>query len=373
MPLDSYPYHDGPLPDLASGLMWLATGLVGLAVQPLPGTDHDHEPVVLALCAFALAWGAISVLLGVRRWTMPLEWRAVVTAAMMPVVALALWATGGASSNLPPLLLFTALFIAWFFPPRLAWPLVAIFVATYASPLVYDHGALMIGYPARAVAFAVAVSGETVAMQILKRRLVWAEARQRRFAELDPLTGVANRRGFDTALAGVGRQDSEVALILFDLDDFKGINDVHGHPAGDAVLHSVAHAAQGVIRDGDVLARIGGDEFALIAPGAGRSGIMRLLSTLSEAIDAAPLPEGVERVGVTFAWALAPDDAEDGPGLFARADERLLTWKRTRREHEASLGASSGLGPLRSADFLDQEASVALELGAVDEQRSALT
>jgi diguanylate cyclase (GGDEF)-like protein len=359
MPLDSDPYHDGPLPDLASGLMWLATGLVGLAVQPLPGTDHDHEPVVLALCAFALAWGAISVLLGVRRWTMPLEWRAVVTAAMMPVVALALWATGGASSNLPPLLLFTALFIAWFFPPRLAWPLVAIFVATYASPLVYDHGALMIGYPARAVAFAVAVSGETVAMQILKRRLVWAEARQRRFAELDPLTGVANRRGFDTALAGVGRQDSEVALILFDLDDFKGINDVHGHPAGDAVLHSVAHAAQGVIRDGDVLARIGGDEFALIAPGAGRSGSIRLLSTLSEAIDAAPLPEGVERVGVTFAWALAPDDAEDGPGLFTRADERLLTWKRTRREHERSC--------------LDQEASVALELGAVDEQRSALT
>jgi diguanylate cyclase (GGDEF)-like protein len=362
---DGDPYDDGPLPDFTSGLMWLASGAVGLAVQPLPGTHHEHAALVVTLCGFALAWGAISVVLGLRQWTMPLRTRALVTAFLMPAVALALWATGGANSNLPPLLLFTALFLGWFFPPRLAWPLIALFVAVYATPLLYDTQAVAIGYPARTAGFAVAVVGQAIAMQFLKRRLVWAELRQRRFAQLDPLTGVSNRRGFDAALARVGEREDSCALILFDLDDFKSVNDQHGHPAGDAVLHAVAHAAQGVVRHGDCLARIGGDEFAVIAPGAGRSGIMRLLSTLSEAVDRAPTPEGLERISITFAWALAPDDAVDGAGLFARADERLLTWKRARKRYDRRQRLAGAP--------LDEELAVALELDTVDDERSALT
>ena len=77
--------------------------------------------------------------------------RASVTAGMMPVVALALWATGGAHSYLQPVLLFTALFIAYFFPPRLAWPLVALFCGAFFSPLAYDPQAIELGYPARGV------------------------------------------------------------------------------------------------------------------------------------------------------------------------------------------------------------------------------
>src|SRR4051794_13582273 len=83
---DGDPYDDGPLPDLTSGLMWIATGTMGLIAQWLPGTGSDHVNWVFGLCAFALAWGAFSVLLGVRRWTMPLVVRAGVTALMMPVV-----------------------------------------------------------------------------------------------------------------------------------------------------------------------------------------------------------------------------------------------------------------------------------------------
>jgi diguanylate cyclase (GGDEF)-like protein len=324
---DGDPYDDGPLPDLTSGLMWIATGLYGLVVQWLPGTYADHVELVFGLCAFALGWGAFSVLLGVRRWTMPLSARAVVTAATMPVVGLAVWATGGAASYLLPVLLFTALFIGWFFPPRLAWPLVALFLTAYASPLAYDPDAVDLAFPARVLAFSVAVIGQTIAMQILKRRLVHAEMRQRSYAALDPLTSIANRRTFDHALALADEVEEAYALLLFDLDDFKSINDEHGHPTGDIVLRAVAHAAQRAVRKGDCLARIGGDEFAVIAPGAGSTGAARLVKALAAEIDATPLPDGIE-AGVTFAWAAAPLDAASADGLLSVADQRLLANKR---------------------------------------------
>jgi diguanylate cyclase (GGDEF)-like protein len=324
---DGDPYDDGPLPDLTSGLMWLATGVVGLAVHLLPGTEHAHFGWVLALCGFACGWGVISVLLGLRGLIMPLGQRALVTAAMMPVVGLALWASGGATSYLQPVMLFVCLFVAWFFPPSMGWPLMALLVAVYASPLLYDPDAVAYGYPARAVVSAMVVIGLTLTMQFLKRRLVAAEMRQREIAERDPLTAVANRRGFDLTLARTHELEQQYALILFDFDDFKRINDVHGHPVGDAVLIAVAQAARGVIRQNDCLARIGGDEFALIAPGAGRPGVVRLVRALGEAIHSIQMP-GVGYVGVTFAWAVAPEDAGDPAELMTVADERLLARKR---------------------------------------------
>ena len=241
---DGDPYDDGPLPDFTSGLMWLATGVYGLIAQWLPGTGHDHVELVYVLCLFALAWGALSVVLARNGWTMPISARAAVTALMMPLVALGLWATGGATSYLQPVLLFTALFIGWFFPPRLAWPLVVVFLFAYASPLLYDPDALDLPFTARVLGFSVAVIGQTIAMQILKRRLVRAEVRQRTFAQLDPLTGITNRRGFDRALERAQATRAPYAIVLFDLDDFKGINDLHGHPTGDVVLRTIAEAAQ---------------------------------------------------------------------------------------------------------------------------------
>jgi diguanylate cyclase (GGDEF)-like protein len=329
---DGDPYDDGPLPDLTSGLMWLATAVVGMAVQALPGTRHAHMGAVVALCAFASAWGIFSIVLGLRGWIMSLRTRAFVTATMMPVVAVALWATGGATSYLQPVLLFTVLFVAWFFPPKLAWPLVGLLVAAYASPLLYDADAVSFGYPARTVVFTLAVAGLTFTMDFLKHRLVSAEVRQREIAERDQLTGVANRRGFDLALARTREREGAYALVLFDFDDFKSINDRHGHPAGDAVLIAVAEAARTVVRQDDCLARIGGDEFALIAPGAGYLGVMRLVRALNDAIDSIQLPAAIGPVGVTFAWAIAPDDGDDPTALMARADERLLATKREAKQ-----------------------------------------
>ncbi len=329
------PRHDGPLADVTSGIMWLATAVVGLAVLVLPGTLRSHLGWDVALAVFAMGWGCVSLWLGVRAKTMTTGRRAVVTAAMMPVVALALWATGGVNSYLQPLLLFTALFLAYFFPPRLGCPLVALFVSAYATPLIYDHAAaLSAAYPGRVVTFAAAVVGEMAVMQFLKRRLLAAEARQRHMAEVDPLTGLLNRRSFDAALRGVfGHASLPVdpegaALVLFDFDDFKRINDLHGHPTGDAVLRAVAGAAHQVLRRTDRLARLGGDEFAVLATAAGPDGVARLVEALDHAIRSAETPDGVGGVCATFAWAIAPEDGTEPERLIECADTRLIQRKR---------------------------------------------
>ena len=192
---DGNPWDDGPLPDLTSGLMWSATGLLGGLVLLLPGSDLDQLPLALGLAGFAVAWGVLELHLAARGRTMSVGWRALVTATTMPIVALALFATGGATSFLQPVMIFTAFFIAYFFPPRLAWPLMALFVYAYATPLFYDDRAIDVGYPARLAMFVLACVGTTLGLHFLKRRLVQAESRQRAIAELDPLTGVSNRRG----------------------------------------------------------------------------------------------------------------------------------------------------------------------------------
>ena len=82
----------------------------------------------------------------------------------------------------------------------------------------------------------------------------------------DPLTGLFNRRYFDECLSGLLSGGKDLALFLLDMDDFKSINDTRGHPEGDQALKSIASAIERVIRKGDIAARIGGDEFAIILP-----------------------------------------------------------------------------------------------------------
>jgi diguanylate cyclase (GGDEF)-like protein len=290
----------------------------------LPGAPHRH----LAIAAAAVLWGATSLVLWHKRWTMSIAQRAVVTAGTAPLVTAAIWASGGASSFLQPLLLFTAMFVSYFFPARLAWPLMGLFAAVYSSPLAYAPDAIAENFPARALGFAIALAGATVVMQLLKRRLVRAEERQRTMAERDPLTDLHNRRSFDAALEEALESPRGAALVLFDFDAFKAINDRHGHPVGDAVLQAVARACEATVRGDDCLARLGGDEFAVIAPRAGAAGVARIVAALEEAIEHADLPEPIDRVAASFAWAVAPDDAGSAPELLDRADQRLLYRKR---------------------------------------------
>lgn len=137
-----------------------------------------------------------------------------------------------------------------------------------------------------------------------------AEVRER----TDSLTGIMNRGGFNHAVLKLSKQKSDQAgaLILFDVDDFKSINDGHGHMCGDQVLAAIARVAAGAVRSGDLIARIGGDEFAVILPGASHSDAVevgrRIKRSVDELIITSPADEDVS-VTVSIGVATCEDAA----------------------------------------------------------------
>ncbi|MGQ0610677.1 MAG: GGDEF domain-containing protein [Paracoccaceae bacterium] len=160
-----------------------------------------------------------------------------------------------------------------------------------------------------------------------------------RLAMIDPLTGIANRRAGLAQLAQIAERAQvsgrDFALMVLDLDRFKTINDRFGHAAGDAVLVEVAQRLTLCLRSGDLIARIGGEEFLICLPDVGLAEGTCIAERLCEQIEARPiLVEGRESLGVTISIGLAlgrgdgSQTAEDLVGeLFRRADTALLAAK----------------------------------------------
>ena len=153
------------------------------------------------------------------------------------------------------------------------------------------------------------------------------EARQ--LADLDALTGLHNRRYFHETLARevarAQRYSRSLALVVFDLDDFKAINDRIGHLAGDGVLAEAADRVRDVVRSADVACRVGGDEFAVILPESSLKDADQLYKRLEQAISIRPVAQAGRlhlSAGVT---ELRPDD--DAISFFERADEALYRAK----------------------------------------------
>jgi diguanylate cyclase len=151
----------------------------------------------------------------------------------------------------------------------------------------------------------------------------------RREASLDPLTRIANRRTFDRMCHNwleTGRNQFVMALI--DLDDFKRINDTHGHSVGDKVLLAVAQALKSSVRSSDLVARFGGDEFGLLASGVTlRQAEGRLKAVAAQLAKASVIPG--EDHGITVSCGIAEYSAGDtADSLMHRADQALYDAKR---------------------------------------------
>ncbi len=156
-------------------------------------------------------------------------------------------------------------------------------------------------------------------------------------AVTDELTGLANRRQFYEVL---GREfersqrfDTPLSLIMFDIDDFKRVNDTHPmkHLAGDAALRSVADEISGLTRDIDLDARHGGEEFAILLPQTDLAGGVRLAERLRVAIEERQIPFSEQPISVTasFGVACSPDDSTTVMELISAAENRMYTSKRT--------------------------------------------
>ena len=154
----------------------------------------------------------------------------------------------------------------------------------------------------------------------------------RNLAETDALTGLTNHGGFHAALSDAvldaRHREGEVSLVAMDLDDFKAINDNHGHPYGDKVLKKVAAALRDGTRDSDVIARIGGEEFAIILPGTKPSTAFdiaeRIRAMIAEKAETRDGPMWSSAGIATF-----PTDATEPTTLYELADGALYWAKRT--------------------------------------------
>lgn len=149
----------------------------------------------------------------------------------------------------------------------------------------------------------------------------------------DPLTGLANREQFDlrlqAALDGVDVNRHYAALIYIDLNDFKAVNDTHGHQVGDQVLKIMAQRIDQAVRDSDTTARLGGDEFGIVLPQLkDRNIVRRIVKQLEETMSR---PMCIDDVSLTLSgavgMAIAPDDGFTASGLTRHADRNMYNAK----------------------------------------------
>ncbi|SEC13118.1 diguanylate cyclase [Pseudomonas marginalis] len=171
--------------------------------------------------------------------------------------------------------------------------------------------------------------------------LTQAEEELRFLAHHDPLTGLTNRSLFndrlDQALHSAKSRNRSLALLFLDINDFKGINDVHGHAMGDRVLCVIARRLERCVLDSDLVARMGGDEFTvLLTDNPSREAIsakvVQILAVMAEPLGAEF--GGVKMPSCSIGVAVYPQDGEDADSLLSHADGDMYRVKRRRSAAE---------------------------------------
>ncbi len=214
---------------------------------------------------------------------------------------------------------------------RLAGGLSALIVAGAAIAAARSSGHAT---PVPPIALMVLVpTASTAVLLAVRERLERERDALRASALSDPLTGVANRRALmariDYEIARHGRSRRSFAVLMLDLDGFKQLNDRFGHPAGDDLLCEVAGALARAVRDQDTVARVGGDEFCVLAPETDQAGARRLVDRVETAVG--HVVAGVDALGAGIGSAVFPHDGATAQALLESADQRLLGAKRQSR------------------------------------------
>jgi diguanylate cyclase (GGDEF)-like protein len=193
----------------------------------------------------------------------------------------------------------------------------------------WNYGAIKIGIILQATLLALALSLKVRQQQAEK---IFAE----RLAERDPLTSLLNRRGFNqqatTLWSSSERKPRPLALIMLDLDHFKGLNDQYGHDFGDLALQAVAKLLEGTCRNGDLMARWGGEEFLLLLPETGLPEARALAERLRLAIQALALQASGQPVRLSCSFGVAERTQQEHlEHLINEADRRMYIAKQSGR------------------------------------------
>lgn len=201
------------------------------------------------------------------------------------------------------------------------------------------------------------VAAITLAFLLLSAAKEEVGLQHRRAALLDPLTGIGNRRGFEAEagrmLACASRSDASMALLILDLDHFKSVNDTFGHPAGDRILRSLADTLTSALRPGDVVGRIGGEEFAIAISRSGTEQAVALAERIRRAVASMSTVCDGRAVSLTVSIGVASlSRGQTLEALFDEADAALYRAKergRNRVEPSAPGAAPTLVRPPKGA------------------------
>jgi len=310
--------------------IWLTIGVMLVVVSPWNGW--------WSLLLFAPAGANLALLeLMLRRSDHPERWAMGTTVFMMGLFAAAIPLTGGADSPAIPLTIIPAAVA----PMRFRGKVVLAFAALTAAVLI----AVTVGFDPNGAAhdprLILASIVLLVSVTVANWALVVAEMTQRDAAVLDPLTGLLNRKALEARTLELEQQarlaGGSVAFVACDLDNFKDVNDTHGHDRGDAVLRSVAYQMRKALRSFELIYRLGGEEFLILLPGArldeGVAISERLRRTLEES-----QPGGLD-LTASFGVSAAAGGEVVHERLFKAADQALYDAKAAGRNCVVAAGS----------------------------------
>lgn len=269
---------------VSAALYWIAGLSIVLIDQLAPSGTIDQ--VIAILGALALA-GAPLLLLGAR-FAPTAGWGAPVR-LIFPVAFFAVGAfvAGEAIVALGYLFLFPLLAVAYMHRPSVSIPFCTLsIIAMDIAFIAYNSSAEGIG---RAIVFTGVVTSLVTGLIVSQTRLRRAAAENHHRSITDPLTGLTNLRGLrahlEMEIQRAARDQSEIVLFAIDLDDFKLVNDRFGYALGDGVLRAVAAAISEEVEPGDLVARRGGDEFAIVAIASPGRHMSRFADRIAAAIE----------------------------------------------------------------------------------------
>jgi diguanylate cyclase (GGDEF)-like protein len=325
---------------------WAAGAVFALASVLLPDTTVNDE-ALLGVVAGVAAAAAVALFVVFDR-VPPWGFQAMLAGGTV-VASVAAYAWGSASSYQPLPYMWITLFAFYFFSLRSALLHTALIGAGYAIALAAEAppGDPVDGW--LATLGTLLLSG--MFMLLVRGRMVALVASLGDAAHRDSLTELLNRRGFDEIfdieLERARRSDTPLSLLLGDLDHFKRLNDEHGHAAGDTELRRVARTLRVAKRRFDIAARVGGEEFALLAPDCDEQGAYALAERMRAELDLGGA-HGERRLTISFGIASFPLHGESADDLLRAADRALYAAKGLGRNRSVVSDAAPATGRTRA-------------------------
>ncbi|NUR32126.1 MAG: GGDEF domain-containing protein [Catenulispora sp.] len=316
-----------------AGQLLIIGATLGFALTLALGVDEGVFSlswfILVGACAVGASWGLVYVLLSGPAPD-PVLRATPAASALLIATPMVLNHSNAADGML--LLTWPVLFAAYLLPRRTAYWTLVIVVGCLTAVLAEGTG------PGRFAAWVEITASVALTLVVILQVRAQADRLKQVLAQqarTDPLTGLGNRRAFDEALdreiARQRRTRAPLSLLAVDVDHFKLINDTWGHAAGDETLTALGDLLPRLVRAGDVVGRIGGEEFGVLLPDCGKSQALARADHLRATVSAIS-SAWAHTVTVSVGVATLPDDAETMTDLVIAADMALYAAKESGRD-----------------------------------------